>query len=70
MITIEQSIPTKSDAFLKGIDIFYTQFNDVNFYIEDEDQENFYHSILKKLFPEIRLDKIFPLRGKDNVLEK
>jgi hypothetical protein len=70
MITIEQSIPTKSDAFLKGIDIFYTQFNDVNFYIEDEDQENFYFSILKKLFPGIRLDKIFPLRGKDNVIEK
>lgn len=70
MITVEQSIPTKSDAFLKGIDIFYTQFNDVNFYIEDEYQENFYHSILKKLFPEIRLEKIFPLRGKKNVLEK
>ncbi|MGV3589674.1 MAG: DUF4435 domain-containing protein [Adhaeribacter sp.] len=70
MITLEQSIPTKSDAFLNGIDIFYTQFNDVNFYIEDEDQENFYHSILKKLFPYIKLDKIFPLRGKDNVLEK
>lgn len=70
MVTIEESIPTKSDAFLKGIDIFYSQFNDVNFYIEDEDQENFYYEILKKLFPKVKLGKIFPLRGKDNVLEK
>ncbi|MBK9257407.1 MAG: DUF4435 domain-containing protein [Saprospiraceae bacterium] len=70
MITVEQSIPTKSDSFLKGIDIFYTQFNEVNFYIEDEDQENFYHVILQKLFPDIMLSKIFPLRGKKNVIDK
>lgn len=70
MVTLEESIPTKSDSFLKGIDIFYTQFNDVNFYIEDEEQENFYHEIFRKLFPKIKLNKIFPLRGKDNVIEK
>lgn len=70
MVTLENSIPQKSDAFLKGIDIFYVQFNDVNFYIEDEDQENFYYEIFKKLFPEIKLTKIFPLNGKDNVLKK
>jgi len=70
MVTLAESIPRKSDAFLKGIDIFYIQFNDVNFYIEDEDQENFYYEILKKLFPKVKLNKIFPLRGKDNVIEK
>lgn len=70
MVSLEESIPTKSDAFLKGIDIFYTQFNDVNFYIEDEDQENFYYEIFRKLFPKVKLNKIFPLRGKDNVIEK
>ena len=68
MITFENSIPTKSDAFLKGLDIIYSQFNDISFFIEDEDQENFYYQILKKLFPAIRLNKIFPLRGKSNVI--
>jgi hypothetical protein len=70
MVTLENSIPQKSDAFLNGIDIFYVQFNDVNFYIEDKDQENFYYEIFKKLFPEIKLTKIFPLNGKDKVLKK
>ena len=47
MVTLADSMPTKSDAFLKGIDIFYLQFNDVDFYIEDEEQENFYFEIFK-----------------------
>ncbi|BDA78591.1 hypothetical protein LPTSP3_g15210 [Leptospira kobayashii] len=68
MITDESSIPSKSDAFLKGIDVFYLQFNDVNFYIEDEDQENFYFEIFRKLFADIKFSKIFPLRGKYNVI--
>lgn len=70
MVTQEESIPRKSEAFLKGVDIFYTQFNDINFYIEDEEQENFYFEIFKKLFPNVKLNKIFPLRGKNNVIEK
>jgi len=70
MVSIEESIPTKSNSFLAGLDIFYTQFNDVNFYIEDEEQENFYFEIFRKLFPDINLNKIFPLRGKDNVIKK
>jgi hypothetical protein len=70
MVTAEESIPAKSDAFLNGIDIFYTQFNEVNFYIEDEEQENFYFEIFRKIFPQIRIEKIFPLRGKDNVVKE
>jgi len=70
MITIEESIPTKNDAYKLGLDIFYVQFNEIFFYIEDEDQENFYFCILKKLFPDIVFEKIFPLGGKNAVIEE
>jgi len=69
MITAEESIPVKNDNYRAGEDIFYIQFNDISFYIEDADQENFFFCILKKLFPEIRIEKIFPLNGKDNVID-
>jgi len=68
MITKENSIPTKSKAHLNAESIFYVQFNSISFYIEDKDSENFFFEILKKIFPKIRLGKIFPLNGKDNVL--
>ena len=70
MITIEESIPTKNDACKLGLDIFYVQFNEIFFYIEDEDQENFYFCILKKLFPDVVFEKIFPLGGKNAVIEE
>lgn len=70
MITVEESIPYKSNAYNSGLDVFYTQFNDIFFYIEDENQENFFFCILKKLFPDIQLEKIFPLGGKDFVIEE
>jgi len=59
--------PEMTDSFLAGQDLFYYQFNDVSFYVEDTDQEHLYFNILKKLFPDIRLDKIFPLNGKGNL---
>lgn len=68
MINSEVSIPAKTNAYRKGEDIFYTQFNDIFFYIEDENQENFYYCVLHSLFPDIRIEKIFPLCGKDNVI--
>lgn len=70
MITLEESIPTKNETYKVGLDIFYTQFNDVSFYIEDEEQENFFYSILVKIFPDISIQKIFPLGGKENVINE
>ncbi|MEI3790349.1 MULTISPECIES: DUF4435 domain-containing protein [unclassified Chryseobacterium] len=70
MITIEESIPTKNDDYRFAEDVFYFQFNDISFYIEDEDQENFYHKILCKLFPNLQIEKIFPLNGKNNVIDE
>ncbi|KGE16077.1 DUF4435 domain-containing protein [Sphingobacterium deserti] len=70
MISIEDSIPEKNESYRFAEDIFFIQFNDVSFYIEDSDQENFYHRILCNLFPDIRIEKIFPLNGKDNVIDE
>ncbi|WP_282071302.1 DUF4435 domain-containing protein [Polaribacter atrinae] len=70
MITVEESMPVKNDNYRAGEDIFYVQFNDISFYIEDEDQENFFFCILKNLFPTIHIEKIFPLNGKENVVRE
>ncbi|OPC32650.1 DUF4435 domain-containing protein [Elizabethkingia miricola] len=70
MITIEESIPTKNNDYRVAEDVFYLQFNDISFYIEDEDQENFYHKTLCKLFPNLQIEKIFPLNGKKNVIDE
>jgi len=59
--------PELSDSFLAGQDIFYTQFNDVSFYVEDTEQEHLYFNILKRLFNDVQFDKIFPLHGKTNL---
>ena len=70
MITLEESIPAKNQNYRLAEDIFYFQFNDVSFYIEDEDQENFFFCVLKNLFSDIKIEKIFPLNGKDNVIRE
>ncbi len=59
--------PELTDSFLSGQDLFYTQFNEIEFYVEDVDQEHFYFNVLQKLFPTLKFEKIFPLNGKTNV---
>lgn len=68
MIHTEAFVPTWSTDALAARDVFFETYNDVNFYVEDEDQENLYHLVLSRLFPEIRITQIFPLKGKSNVL--
>lgn len=62
-------IPTRSAAGLAARDVFFEQFNDINFYVEDEDEENLYHEILARLFRGTQLTRIFPLGGKQRVLD-
>jgi hypothetical protein len=69
MITPEESIPRKSNSYLFGQSAFFRQFNDIDFYVEDEDQESLYKEILSKLIPEVRFVKVFPLNGKPNLLK-
>ena len=51
-------------------DVFYTDFNDVNFYVEDGEQENLYEVILRKLFSGLKIARIFPLGGKTAVFQR
>lgn len=67
---MEFGFPETTSSFLKGQDILYSQFNNINFYVEDTEQENFYFVILKKLFPSVVFEKIFPLGGKNNVFDE
>lgn len=67
---MENFLPTYTESFLRGQNVLYTQFNDIEFYIEDKEQENLYYQILKKIFSDIKFEKIFPLEGKNNVIEE
>lgn len=62
------ALPQRSDDALGALDIFYDEFNQVHFFVEDEDQENLYEVILRKIFPELRISRIFPLGGKQKLL--
>src|SRR6266496_1338660 len=67
-MTPEEPIPTRSEKYLYAQSVFYRQFNEVEFFVEDVDQENLYFAILKRLFPNISIAKIFPLGGKPMVI--
>jgi hypothetical protein len=62
-------LPKRSLEALAALDIFYDEFNDVHFFVEDEDQENLYEVILRRMFPELRIARVFPLGGKQAVLD-
>lgn len=64
---MNSGFPELTDSFLSGQDILYSQFNDIEFFVEDTEQEHFYFNVLKKLFPDLKFEKIFPLNGKKNV---
>lgn len=65
---MSSAIPTRSPDGRAALDVFYEDFNDVHFFVEDEDQENLYEVILRKILPELRITRIFPLGGKAAVL--
>lgn len=60
-------LPLRSSDGMAALDVFYAGFNQINFYVEDADQENLYEVILRRQFPDIRIDRIFPLGGKEAV---
>ena len=67
---MNSGFPEPSLAYRRGLDVLYSQFNDINIYVEDEGKENFYHLLFKRLLPGIKLTKLFPLGGKTNVLSE
>jgi hypothetical protein len=64
---MNDNFPELTPSFLGGQDLLYTQFNDVSFFVEDTEQEHLYFNILKRLFPDVTVKKIFPLDGKGNL---
>ena len=69
MVTPEESVPQYSDGYRYAKSAFYSQFNDVDFYVEDAWQENLYLCILGRLFPRLKIENIHPLGGKENVIQ-
>ena len=51
-------LPARSPAGMAALDVFYSDFNDVNFYVEDDEQENLYEAILRKLFSRLKIVRI------------
>lgn len=61
-------MPKRGERGLANLDLFYDGFNDINFYVEDIDQENLYMVILNKIFVNYKISRIFPLGGKTAVI--
>lgn len=70
LIMAEAEVPQRSLDGLASLDIFYDDFNDIHFFVEDEDQENLYEVIFRRLFPELKVARVFPLGGKQAVLDR
>jgi len=70
MATEDESIPKESTKSLYAKSVFFRQFNDIDFYVEDHGEENLYFLILKKLFPNLYFENIFPLGGKENLINR
>lgn len=62
-------MPEYSRDALAVRDVFYGRIAATHFFVEDEEQENLYEILLGRLFPRVRDAKVFPLGGKDAVLE-
>jgi hypothetical protein len=66
---LTDSIPSYDEDYLDSQDIFFYQFNEIDFYVEDVEQEELYKEILSKLLP-FKIKQVFPLGGKLKVIEK
>lgn len=68
-MSMNSNLPTWSDIQLKAIDIFVSATQDINLYVEDIDSEIFYETLVERLLDrDIKINKIIPLNGRDNVI--
>lgn len=51
-----------------ALDMFFSEFNDIDIFVEDLEQDNLYLMILRRILPQLRIARVFPLGGKPNVL--
>ena len=67
----DAAVPRFPDRALISRGVLYRPLQDIEIYIEDEDSEVFYTELLTRLMDsEVRLNKVFALRGKQRVLEE
>lgn len=60
--------PTYSEGGLQVRDIFFARVARTHIFVEDENLENVYVTLVERLFPRLRDFEVFPLSGKSNVL--
>lgn len=66
----ESSIPKLPDRSLMSMGVLYRDVQDIEVYIEDEAAEIFYCELLNRLGPDIRIKKVFALRGRNRVIQE
>lgn len=67
----DADFPQYPDRALMSRGVLYRPLQDIEIYVEDENSELFYTELLSRLMGnEVRISKVFALRGKDRVLEE
>ena len=60
-----------SDAARELLPRFYAPYNDINVFVEDEDDEIFYEKLLQRLLSDsLRIKRVFGVGGKQNLFNK
>jgi hypothetical protein len=49
---------------------FYKHFNDITVYIEDKNGRTIYERLLRKMFPDRRISRVFSLNGREEVIKE
>lgn len=64
---MEEGLFYSNEALMNRV-LFYSDKNEINIFVEDEGKEFEYEHIFERLFSrEIKIDKIFPMKGKEGV---
>lgn len=64
---MEEGLFYSESALLNRV-LFYSDYNDINIFVEDEYKEFIYESIFQRMFDyKIRINKILPMKGKPGV---
>ncbi|WP_303678101.1 DUF4435 domain-containing protein [Dehalococcoides mccartyi] len=59
-----------SEEAKKALPLFYSRYNDIDIFVEDERDESFYTELIKKITNnKLKVSRIFGLGGKENLLK-
>ncbi|HCI70341.1 MAG TPA: hypothetical protein DF712_15360 [Balneola sp.] len=68
-MALSDEIPVITAEYNFGLSRMFSQENDIKVFIEDSLLANLYVLVVNKLFPNIKLEKVFPLFNKTKVIE-